>query len=441
MGSVYQRKNRLWIRFKGPDDQWTQSKTGLFVGQEKQAARLLEEVEAKIHAGALLGEVELGTPTLTRLAAKWIADRKARGVGVADDDNYRLQRHVLPVLGHMPIDEIRPRHIRGLVRDLARSKTLRKKKDKEKLRDTLAPRTIRSIYGTLHTLFEDAVADELIDHSPCVLKRGELPRKIDKDPLWRAGAVFTHSEVEALISSEDIPEDRCIVYALAFLTGMRPNELVCLRWRYLDGSAEPLGRIQVAVAWDRARQEEKGVKSERPREVPIHLTLARMLATWKLGGFERFTGRTPTEDDLVIPSLTGKPRNVSQMLERFHADLDRLRLRRRRLYDARRTFISLAQGDGSRRDVLRWVTHGPTSDVFDAYTTMPWPALCQAVSCLRIELREGQLLSLPKALNSRGLSADFASLLATPAENSRIPPQYQASIGRGVRDSNPWPPA
>jgi hypothetical protein len=223
---------------------------------------------------------------------------------------------------------------------------------------------------------------------------------------------------------------------LVFLTGMRPNELAVLRWRYLDGSAQPLGRVQVAVAWDRVRQEEKAVKSERPREVPIHPTLARILAAWKLGGFERFIGRAPTEDDLVVPSLTGKPRNVSQILERFHTDLDRLSLRKRRLYDARRTFISLAQGDGARRDVLRWVTHRPTSDVFDAYTTMPWPALCEAVSCLRIELREGALLTLPKAANSRSLYGAFATLLATPAENSRIPLQFQGGTGRGVRDSN-----
>ncbi len=428
MGSIYPRRKRLWIRFKGPDGRWTQSKTDLLVGQEKQARRLVEEVEAKISAGAQLDEVELGTPTLTRMARKWIADRQARGVGSAPDDRHRLERHVLPVIGRLPIDEIRPRHIRDLVRGLAHSESRRGGK--------LAPRTIRSIYSTLHTLLEEAVADELLDHSPCVLKRGELPRKIDKDPTWRSTAVFTHSEAEALISSEDIPEDRRLVYALVFLTGMRPGEMVALRWRHLDSSAEPLGRIRVAVAWDRRQHREKAVKTERPREVPIHPTLAKVLAAWRLGGFERFVGRAPVEDDLVIPSFTGKPRNDSQLLKRLHTDLARLGLRKRRLYDARRTIISLAQGDGARGDVLRWATHGPKNDVFDAYTTMPWPALCEAVGKLKIDLREGHLISLPKVANLQGEGATLATLLATRPEKPGIPLRFQMLSERGVRDSN-----
>ncbi len=37
--------------------------------------------------------------------------------------------------------------------------------------------------------------------------------------------------------------------------------------------------------------------------------------------------------------------------------------------------------------------------MFDAYTTPPRPALCEAVGCLRLELREGRVVTLrPPAL-------------------------------------------
>lgn len=62
--------------------------------------------------------------------------------------------------------------------------------------DKLAPRTVRHVYGVLHRMFEDAVADELIASNPCAIKRGELPAKIDKDPTWRSRAVFAREEVE-----------------------------------------------------------------------------------------------------------------------------------------------------------------------------------------------------------------------------------------------------
>lgn len=47
---------------------------------------------------------------------------------------------------------------------------------------------------------------------------------------------------------------------------------------------------------------------DNPREMPVHPTLARVLAEWKLSGFERFTGCPPRPEDLIVPSRLGKPR-------------------------------------------------------------------------------------------------------------------------------------
>jgi hypothetical protein len=54
-------------------------------------------------------------------------------------------------------------------------------------------------------------------------------------------------------------------------------------------------------------------------------------------------------------------------------------------HDLRRTFISLALADGGRKDILRWITHGPKGDVFDDYTTLPWTSLCEEVAKLKVE--------------------------------------------------------
>jgi hypothetical protein len=49
--------------------------------------------------------------------------------------------------------------------------------------------------------------------------------------------------------------------------------------------------------------------------------------------------------------------------------------------------ITLAQVDGARRDVLKAITHGLSeTDVMNLYTSFPWPTLCEAIACLRIEL-------------------------------------------------------
>jgi len=85
-----------------------------------------------------------------------------------------------------------------------------------------------------------------------------------------------------------------------------------------------------------------------------------------------------------------------QVLLRFHQDLETLGFRARRTHDARRTFISLCLADGARRDILRWITHGPEGDIVSAYTTLPSPSLSDEVDKLRIKLLEGRVLEFPR---------------------------------------------
>jgi hypothetical protein len=73
-----------------------------------------------------------------------------------------------------------------------------------------------------------------------------------------------------------------------------------------------------------------------------------------------------------------------------------LRYRRRRFHDLRRTMITLARVDGARPDLLKMVTHGPSGNILDIYTSMPWEILCAEVAKLRIERREGRVLKMPR---------------------------------------------
>jgi hypothetical protein len=242
-------------------------------------------------------------------------------------------------------------------------------------------------------MFEQVREDELIEANPCALKKGYLPKKRDRDPLWRPSAKFSHEEVERLISDERVPEDCRAVYATLALTGMRFGELAALKWLHYEPHMEPLGRILVAQSYDFKRRRVKGTKTERPREVPVHPTLASVLASWKLGGWQRLMGRAPKPEDLVFPSakpelVHGLYRNPNEQRKLFHGLCDTLEIRRRRIHDFRRTFISLARDDGAQRDVLKWVTHPPDGDVVDTYTTPAWSLLCQEVGKLNIRLRD-----------------------------------------------------
>lgn len=418
---VFKRGLKLWFRIKAPSGEWVNRPSAFVVGQEKEAQAVFDLMLDQLAAGGEGDELVLGPATVKSYCARWLKERRDRGVGSVDDEEGRLKKWVLPELGNIELSALKPRQLQEFVRGLRTKKGRRG--------DDLAPRSIRHIWNDLKSMLKEAVADELLATSPAVLKKGDLPGKQDADPLWRSTAVFNRAEVEALISDDRLPEDRRVFYALAFITGMRTGEEVALTWRDYDAEAEPLGRIHVTKSYSRRQKKLKGTKTGAPRVVPVHPTLARVLAAWKLSGWERLMKKKPGPDDLVIPSRLGRFRSTGLTLKRLHEDLERLGLRARRMYDSRRTFISLGLSNGASKDILSWVTHVP-GDQVDEYTTIAWEALCGAVSQLKISLVEGRVLVLPKAaVGAEGAVTSPVTVAVTDAVRQSERPGILADSG------------
>ncbi len=100
----------------------------------------------------------------------------------------------------------------------------------------------------------------------------------------------------------------------------------------------------------------------------------------------------------------------------------------------RRTFITLARTDGAIDSLLRWITHGPTSDMLDVYSSPPWSALCAEAAKLKIELREGTLVPMPNSGASRWqrpkISADWPRAGLRRGRQPRQPSQAAVATSR-----------
>jgi integrase len=348
VGSVYPRKNKLWLRHKGPDGKWTQSNTPYQVGQERLAKKLLDRVEAKIAAGAEFAEEVEGPLTVKRFAERWIADRERMGLADWENDKGRLALHVLPTIGHLKLEEVRMRHLADVIRKVRLAGK--------------APRTVRNIYSAMSAMFRDARIGDLIDQTPAILNKYQLGQVEDAKPEWRVTAIYTRAELEQIIADERLTHDQRVWYALQGLAGLRPGEAAPLRWSHYDTDLKPLGRLLIANSNKRLR-----TKTGAVRQVPVHATLAKMLGEWKLSGWPALMGRHPGPEDLMMPSpaarrvVLGTMRNNNTWSHQTRRDLATLGLRHRRGYDLRRTFISLARTDGARADLLKLVTHGSDS--------------------------------------------------------------------------------
>lgn len=370
------------IREKIPDD-WCATKTRREEWYSKREVFFLQQfLEQGRRRARMTGD---------ELAAAWLTQREAEGYVDVAKDRQRIENHVLPVLGKLQVSETRPRHAVELVNKL--------KITPSNQGGNLAARTIRSVFFTAKQMYEWAVLQEVIISNPIKVGPRVLPAKTDKDPAWRKGAVFTQDEAEQLISSPLIPLHRRVYYALGFLTGQRPGQVSALRWGDYEPSHEPLGRLASSEAWDSKRKKVKATKTGAEHLVPVHPVLAKLLASWRLTGWKERHGMSPKQHDLIVPNIDLNPRDTRKVYEDFQEDLERLGLRKRRVYDARRTFISLGMSGGASKDLLMRITHPKSLDVFDLYVTPTWESLCEQVLKIKVQLRgeEGNVVRLPLA--------------------------------------------
>jgi integrase len=379
---ILARGRRLWMRVKDEAGKWGYKPTPYNLGQESDASRYRKRAQLRIDTRRSAGDTT-GPQTIRSYSRKWLAERQARGIATVRNEEGRIRNHVLPRIGSMRLDEVRPLTIRNLIRDLRKA-------------GELAPRSIHHIYGVLHVMFRDAVVEELVETNPCILKSGELPSKVDKDSEWRALAMYSTREIERLISDTAIPVERRVLNALKALAGLRHGEAAGLRWRHWDATLTPLGRLLIATSYDTGR-----TKTEVTRRVPVHPVLARILAAWRVEHWERVYGRAPQPGDLIVPTRAMNPIAVSDAARYYKEDLRTLGLRveagkfrARGGHDLRAWFITTAQEHGAHRDLLRVVTHTAKGDIVSGYTRATWPALCAEVAKLQVQILDGKLLEL-----------------------------------------------
>lgn len=414
MANLYRRGGRgpFYARVKDPlTNRWLSVST--HETDLDRARRVQEDLERGLRAGTLSPARGLdANPRVSELAERWLSER-------ASDPRLRnhvserahVRRYVIPVLGAMRVQDV----TRGVV--------LRFVKAQE--RAGLKPKTVRNIHGTRHSLFAWIVDEqELLQTNPCSLGRNKLPRTTSADKRrHRERNTFTREEVRELVTSPKIPDDRRILYALAFFTGTRRSEAIALQWCDYDSSTLPLGRIIVRRTYRHAT-----TKTDVERPVPVHPWLAALLDGWHRDGFARHVGRHPRPEDPIAPKRDGMTRSPWWALVGLKEDLAEIGLRTRGMHSLRRAFESLSIGDGAPRESIRALLHTSDRDSTDIYFAPEWSQLCAAVRCLDLGIDAAEPTSDAAAkprsdlAASRGQEPRFAAPVAASAARSNLKP-------------------
>jgi integrase len=373
-GNVYHRRGShlLWV--------WYWDRRG---EKRRQATTSSDEDGARAELQAILDRVRRGEDaaatgdlTLAAFGERWLSSRREAARGDVATEAGHLEHHILPVLGRIRVKDLSASACIDFVRALPSHAAANGSGAK------LGATTVHKVAATLRVLLKEAVKRGLIGASPVHWDPGDLPERGSPD----VGEGFSDLEVYRLITDERVPEDRRILYALEFLTGMRTGEAAARRWRDWDPAREPLGAMKAETSWSTSRHREKETKTRVKRIIPVHPALAAMLAGWQASGWERFHGRPPGAEDLIIPASLDEHRANHTSWRLFQADLAALQIPPQRHYETRATFISLAEGGGADPASIQLLTHPSPRQAKDLYrrARLLWPQLCRAVLAIHL---------------------------------------------------------
>ncbi len=336
------------------------NRTSRRVGTKEAAEKVRKKIEARLQLGEFDFEEEKKEekpePTFKEYADSWIkvnAPAECKEATVASYDDL-LRIHVLPEFGALKLKEMN----RGKIKDFIASK----------INDGYSASSVTHMRNLISNVLNKAVDDEVISVNPA-LRLGKIVQKTngesegnetDKvDPLTREetttllSAALTHFK-------NDYP-----LILLLFRTGLRIGEALALKWGDIDFN----GRF-IHVQRGLSRMKIQTPKSGKTRRVDMSPQLAEALTVHKAKcnekGMALGLGDAP---EYVFTDKKGGFIDLSNWRRRiFNKVLEKAKLRKIRIHDARHTYATLRISKGDNiADVSKQLGHYSVRLTMDVY--------------------------------------------------------------------------
>ncbi|GEM88144.1 tyrosine-type recombinase/integrase [Meiothermus granaticius] len=275
--------------------------------------------------------------TVGEWAEAWMAARRTEGRAANTLRNYQTELNLaMPMLGNLPMQRVKPEHIRGVV--VALSEQGR------------APRTVKKVLERLSALFEDAVRLERLHRNPCHAVTYKRP------PSEPVGRSMQPEEVARLLEVCDRHRIG-LLFRLILATGLRKAEALALTWADVDFLR---AELHVSKAWTKVGGIGvlTGTKSRRSKRVlPVPsglLTRLRERKAEMLAFAQGEPGWAEAVERSYIFAELGRDKPYSPDTPNHHLKelLDEAALPHYRVHDLRHTYGSLMLSRGLPVEVV-----------------------------------------------------------------------------------------
>jgi integrase len=270
-----------------------------------------------------LANFDAGSLTVGEYVGRWLSDSVRGSVRTSTHASYerQLRRYVVPALGRVKLKQLTAAHVQGLYRSMQDS--------------GLSPRTVRYAHAVLRRALKQAVRWGMIPRNPC--DDTDLPKasRNEMRPLDRRQA-------RRLLGVARSDGDRLeALWVLAVHTGMRPGELLGLKWEDMDLGA---GALQVKRALSPEGRFAATKTARSRRRIDLTSGSVEALQRHREAQLEERIRRAGLwqDQDLVFPSSVGTPLSHRNVVRAFKALLRRAELpETTRFYDLRHTCATL----------------------------------------------------------------------------------------------------
>lgn len=350
-GSIYEHKrNGKKVGYRGYYTVHTVkgSKRRYVTGKTREEVRQKLAKEIAHRDGGLV--FEAGGQTVGEYLERWLETSVRGSVRESTYGSYSRQarRYLVPAIGTVKLKKLSAMHVQGVYRSM--------------LDRGLSSRTVQYTHAVLHRALKQAVRWGLVPRNVC--------EDVDR-PRLRREEMHPLNREEACRLLEAARGDRLeALYVLAVYTGMRPGELLGLKWVdvNLDGNDGSL-RINRALS-DGKLTEPKRKRSRRRIDLSAGSIVA--LKVHRKRQLEERMQKAGLWRDhgLVFPSSVGTPLSHRNVVRAFKQLLKRAALPEKvRLYDLRHTCATLLLSSNIHpKYVQELLGHASIAQTLDTYS-------------------------------------------------------------------------
>lgn len=254
-----------------------------------------------------------------------------------------IKNHIIPALGHMRLDQIKPIHIVNFLAQL-------KKVDGQ----SLSVSTAQYIYRVLRNILQRATDWKIINSNPAA----DVNKPSERDQIEKEANVYDEKEVKHLLElvQDELPQWRVFI-TLALAAGLRRGELLGLEWSHIDLEKGTIQVKQIITKGSGGKPILKGPKSRKSKRIislPAMMIeeLKRYQIHWKKEKMRMRDLWVENEHDFIFCNEDGRhyyPSTPTLWWRRF---TERADVRFIRLHDLRHTSATLLINQGVHAKII-----------------------------------------------------------------------------------------